>query len=346
MKQMGYLYLAGGIAALIGTWLMKARASDAAAVLLFILGSGLLVAAWRRLRQTTDMAAMQDHITFEVEGLSQEDGDLLQESYTKAVNDFNFLEEAQGRITDSSLAQQLSKMQGIARHLLTYLQEHPQKVSLARRFIDYYQDRSVVLVKKYFELENTNLATDNVQEMKQRIRAMLFSMDEAYEEQFNKVLNEQLMDMDAELQVMKQTIEADGIKVEEPAAPTERPVADTAAGGNETAAMGPLPAAATDEPHVLINRGGRHGRRHVQTAASTASEMPESDIVRKKIIAGALGIVFGLFGAHKFYLGKTKSGIFYIIFFWTGLPAIVGFIEGIRYLFMPVASFYQQYLDR
>jgi TM2 domain-containing membrane protein YozV len=54
--------------------------------------------------------------------------------------------------------------------------------------------------------------------------------------------------------------------------------------------------------------------------------------VKSKVAAGILGILFGGLGIHKFYLGKIGMGILYLCFCWTGIPEIVGFIEGIMYL--------------
>lgn len=54
--------------------------------------------------------------------------------------------------------------------------------------------------------------------------------------------------------------------------------------------------------------------------------------IKNKLVAGLLGIFLGGFGVHKFYLGKTASGIIYLVFCWTYIPAIVGFFEGIVYL--------------
>lgn len=54
--------------------------------------------------------------------------------------------------------------------------------------------------------------------------------------------------------------------------------------------------------------------------------------VKSKIAAGILAIFLGGIGVHKFYLGKVGMGILYICFCWTGIPAFVGFIEGIIYL--------------
>ncbi len=54
--------------------------------------------------------------------------------------------------------------------------------------------------------------------------------------------------------------------------------------------------------------------------------------IKDKTVAGLLGIFLGGLGVHKFYLGKTGMGILYLIFCWTWIPSIVGFIEGIMYL--------------
>ena len=54
--------------------------------------------------------------------------------------------------------------------------------------------------------------------------------------------------------------------------------------------------------------------------------------IKSKVAAGVLGIFLGGIGIHKFYMGKIGMGILYLLFCWTGIPAVVGFIEGIIYL--------------
>ena len=53
---------------------------------------------------------------------------------------------------------------------------------------------------------------------------------------------------------------------------------------------------------------------------------------KDKVVAGILGILLGAFGVHKFYMGKIGIGILYILFCWTGIPSIIGLVEGIIYL--------------
>lgn len=52
------------------------------------------------------------------------------------------------------------------------------------------------------------------------------------------------------------------------------------------------------------------------------------EMVRRDEVVGILLALFlGSFGAHHFYLRRTGLGILYCCFFWTGLPAFLGFIE-------------------
>lgn len=51
-----------------------------------------------------------------------------------------------------------------------------------------------------------------------------------------------------------------------------------------------------------------------------------------RFIAAGLAILLGTFGAHKFYMGKIAQGFVYLLFCWTGVPQVVGIIEGIVYI--------------
>lgn len=53
---------------------------------------------------------------------------------------------------------------------------------------------------------------------------------------------------------------------------------------------------------------------------------------KNRVAAAILAIFLGDLGIHKFYMGKIGQGILYLVFCWTGIPAIVGFIEGIIFL--------------
>ena len=53
------------------------------------------------------------------------------------------------------------------------------------------------------------------------------------------------------------------------------------------------------------------------------------------VVGAILAIFLGDFGIHHFYTGDTKHGIWHLVFFWTGIPGLIGFIEGIIWLLDP-----------
>ncbi len=46
-----------------------------------------------------------------------------------------------------------------------------------------------------------------------------------------------------------------------------------------------------------------------------------------KVIYCVLAFFLGALGVHKFYAGKTLAGVLYLIFCWTGIPAILALID-------------------
>lgn len=49
--------------------------------------------------------------------------------------------------------------------------------------------------------------------------------------------------------------------------------------------------------------------------------------VVKKLVYCLLAFFLGWAGIHKFYAGRIGAGIVYLLFCWTGIPAIIAFIE-------------------
>ncbi len=61
--------------------------------------------------------------------------------------------------------------------------------------------------------------------------------------------------------------------------------------------------------------------------------------MRDKNITGVLALFFGWIGLHRFYLRQTAMGVLSIVFFWTGIPALIGFIDALVFFTMDKDEF-------
>ena len=274
--------------------------------------------------------------------LESERAQYLQENFDKATADYNYLEAERENISDRELSAQLRRLQRTAKDLLNHLERNPERIALAYKFIDYYQDRAVKIVKQYRELEETHLSTDRVQELKARMKQTLAALDAAYQDQFEHVLNDQIISADAELTVMEQQLNAEGISTK------TIDVGKVDEYGNVRIDTDLLDQPIQLEPpRKFFPQGMQRRRRGEVDAFLPDLPFPEEErpqIVQTKLIQSALAIFLGSFGAHKFYQGKTLQGVIYFLLSWTTLPMWISIVEGIRYLFMPVEDFYEQYL--
>jgi len=53
---------------------------------------------------------------------------------------------------------------------------------------------------------------------------------------------------------------------------------------------------------------------------------------KSRPIAILLALLLGGFGVHRFYVGPIAWGIAYLIFFWSGVPAFLAWLEAIYWL--------------
>ena len=272
----------------------------------------------------------------DVSQLAAAQADTALADWEKARADYNRVEEARTKIRDSQLSRQLGLMQQEAARLLNYVEKHPERIAAAGRFIHYYQDRAASLCEQYRELEETKLETEQVQQVKARLKETLVSFDEAYNAEFTKIINSQLLDMDAELTVMQQSLEAEGISNG-----SKEASANVELNANSEPVTTGIGRKKRPRRGALTKVGGQEIAA-VREKITTPDNVRNSVLLQKMIMSG-LAITLGSFGAHKFFQGKTKWGIAYVVFFWTLIPALVSVVEGIRYLFMPVDDFYEQY---
>ena len=74
--------------------------------------------------------------------------------------------------------------------------------------------------------------------------------------------------------------------------------------------------------------GGKNiNMNNTQTMQTPQVMLANGTVAVNKLVYCLLCFFLGGIGAHKFYAHKTGSGILYLLFCWTFIPALIAFIE-------------------
>ena len=88
---------------------------------------------------------------------------------------------------------------------------------------------------------------------------------------------------------------------------------------------------------LLIRKSNKRAQQSEETVGQIMRRLPQdkqmlfmmqyNSVKKNPTTAVLLSLFLGGLGIHKFYLGQTAWGILYLLFAWTYIPAIIGFLE-------------------
>ena len=96
--------------------------------------------------------------------------------------------------------------------ILAYLKENPDKIKLARRFFTYYLDTAAKLLARYVDFQNTGLHSPEVADILQKTAEALPVLNSAFEKQFTHLMQGELLDVEADIELLKSTLKMEGGK--------------------------------------------------------------------------------------------------------------------------------------
>ena len=146
---------------------------------------------------------------------SLKNGEMLHEKLGEAGEDYDRLCRAVDRIADPSLRSAGQELERIAGNIRDYLVQNPKKIPAARRYIDYYQETAANILEHYVQLQDTQLSTVETRELAKKTSETVSVLKDAFVLQFEKLMQNELMDMDADLNLLKQTLRAEGYEIKD-----------------------------------------------------------------------------------------------------------------------------------
>ncbi|HIS52030.1 MAG TPA: 5-bromo-4-chloroindolyl phosphate hydrolysis family protein [Candidatus Onthomonas avicola] len=121
------------------------------------------------------------------------------------------IRRANDLIPDEVISAKIDRIEEITRHILTYLNKHPERSSELHTFLDYYLPTTLKMLHTYAELDAQQLEGQNVSATKTRIEGILDKVVEGFELQLDKLFEGDMLDISADIDVMERMLQRDGL---------------------------------------------------------------------------------------------------------------------------------------
>ena len=135
-----------------------------------------------------------------------ENGAELEQKLLEATEDHDSIKKSIAKIVDTQVKDEAEKLSETSAAIIEYLENNPSKIRQARQFIDYYQDTASKLLSKYIGLQDANIETSEIIRLKKDTRSALATLNKAFSRQFEKLMRGEITDMQAEIELLEQTV--------------------------------------------------------------------------------------------------------------------------------------------
>ena len=121
------------------------------------------------------------------------------------------IREVNEDIENPELSRKIYRIEEITQRILEFQKEHPDKAGELRKFLNYYLPTTWKILNAYAQLENQGVEGENITATKQRIEGMMDMVVEGFERQLDKLFAGDMMDIAADITVMEQMMQGDGL---------------------------------------------------------------------------------------------------------------------------------------
>ncbi|WP_373507037.1 5-bromo-4-chloroindolyl phosphate hydrolysis family protein [Thiocapsa sp.] len=132
--------------------------------------------------------------------------DQVLSALAQAEHSIAAVEQSSRDIRQPELNQRLRRVTALAREILTLLEEDPRDLRRARKFLNVYLDGVQRVVEGYARTHQRAASPD----LDANFRGVLTSIEEVFQEQRQKLLESDIMDLDVQIEVLTSQLKREG----------------------------------------------------------------------------------------------------------------------------------------
>lgn len=141
----------------------------------------------------------------ETEAPTDDDRATAMEDYEKTLN------EQRDRTGDGVLKDKISALLKLLEAIRHAVNTDPGRVESLNKFVDYYTPTTIKLIERYLQFESSSVITDSIKKTMDDILRSLDKVIDGYEKLLDTLYKDDLLDLNAEMDVMETVMKQDGL---------------------------------------------------------------------------------------------------------------------------------------
>jgi 5-bromo-4-chloroindolyl phosphate hydrolysis protein len=116
------------------------------------------------------------------------------------------------KVSDPKVSGKINQIIEVIRRIFENFKQDPNDIKYAKQFLSYYLDTSIRIVKKYIDLSSQNVQSPEIAATLAKAVNMLDSIEKAFEKQQARLLRDDAMDLDVEIETLERTFSSEDLK--------------------------------------------------------------------------------------------------------------------------------------
>jgi 5-bromo-4-chloroindolyl phosphate hydrolysis protein len=137
---------------------------------------------------------------------------LLESTMKEGGEKIGVLVDVAKNITDPAVKAKIARIIEVIKNIFSNFERDPKDIKQAKQFLSYYLDTSIKIVKKYRDLSAQNVRSPEIAATLAKAELMLDSIEKAFEKQHARLLRDDAMDLDTEIETLEKTFSAEDLK--------------------------------------------------------------------------------------------------------------------------------------
>lgn len=135
----------------------------------------------------------------------------LEEALTSGKNKLKTIRQIQENIKNSSISSKVDLICNSIEKILAEVKRDPLDLPEAKQFLSYYLDTTINILEKYVKLSSQNVKDSGIKSSLEKVSGTLDMLVSAFDKQLTKLLSNDKMSLDTDLELLEKTIKMEGL---------------------------------------------------------------------------------------------------------------------------------------